>query len=89
MSDQTVLATFKIPINVHLTGEQAKEALRLLNLHHLGDEQCNEYDANFKMAAKYPGKETEEFKQSHSECRRAYQTSVTASLLSSGHLTFS
>jgi len=89
MHDPIVLATFQIPIAVHLSNKQAKEALRLLNLHHLGDEHCNEYDANFKMVAKYPGKETEEFRQSHSECRRVYQTSITASLLSNGHLSFS
>lgn len=84
----TVLATFQIPVTVHLSNKQAKEALRLLNLYHLGDEHCNEYDANFKMVPKHLDKETEEFRQSHSECRRYYQTTITASLLSNGRLSF-
>jgi len=29
---------------------------------YLGDVNCNEYDENFKLVAKYPEKETEEFK---------------------------
>ena len=88
MHDPIVLANFQLPVTVHLSAAQAKEALRLLNLHHPGDEHCNEYDVNFKMISKYPEKETEEFRRSHSECRRGYQTSITASLLSNGVLSF-
>ena len=89
MNKPIILGTFDLPVKVLLSSQQAEEALRLLNLHHLGDEQCNEYDASFTIVSKYPDRETEEFKQSHCNCRMVYETTVTASLLSDGRLSFS
>jgi hypothetical protein len=42
--------------------EQKQQLNRFLNLHYLGDVNCNEYDENMKLVPKYPEKETQEFK---------------------------
>jgi hypothetical protein len=49
-------------VRIQLDHEQKQQLNRFLNLHYLGDVNCNEYDENFKLVAKYPEKETEEFK---------------------------
>jgi hypothetical protein len=49
-------------VRIQLDHEQRQQLNRFLNLHYLGDVNCNEYDENFKLVAKYPEKETEEFK---------------------------
>jgi hypothetical protein len=49
-------------VRIQLDHEQKQQLNRFLNLHYLNDVNCNEYDENFKLVAKYPEKETEEFK---------------------------
>jgi hypothetical protein len=49
-------------VRIQLDHEQRQQLNRFLNLHYLGDVNCNEYDENMKLVAKYPEKETEEFK---------------------------
>jgi hypothetical protein len=49
-------------VRIQLDHEQRQQLNRFLNLYYLGDVNCNEYDENFKLVAKYPEKETEEFK---------------------------
>ena len=49
-------------VRIQLDHEQKQQLNRFLNLHYLGDVNCNEYNENFKLVAKYPEKETEEFK---------------------------
>ena len=49
-------------VRIQLDHEQKQQLNRYLNLHYLDDVNCNEYDENFKLVAKYPEKETEEFK---------------------------
>ena len=49
-------------VRVQLDHEQKQQLHRFLNLHYLGDVNCNEYDENFKLVPKYPEKETQEFK---------------------------
>ncbi len=49
-------------VRIQLNHEQKQQLNRFLNLHYLNDVNCNEYDENFKLVAKYPEKETEEFK---------------------------
>ena len=53
---------FITTVRVQLNHEQKQQLHRFLNLHYLGDVNCNEYDENFKLVPKYPEKETEEFK---------------------------
>jgi hypothetical protein len=49
-------------VRIQLDHEQKQQLNRFLNLHYLGDVNCNEYDENGHFVAKYPEKETEEFK---------------------------
>jgi hypothetical protein len=49
-------------VRIQLDHEQKQQLNRFLNLHYLNDVNCNEYDENMKLVAKYPEKETEEFK---------------------------
>jgi hypothetical protein len=58
----TVSNEFTTFVKIQLDHEQKQQLNRFLNLHYLGDVNCNEYDENFKLVAKYPEKETEEFK---------------------------
>jgi hypothetical protein len=58
----TVSNEFITFVRIQLDHEQRQQLNRFLNLHYLGDVNCNEYDENFKLVAKYPEKETEEFK---------------------------
>jgi hypothetical protein len=58
----TVSNEFVTFVRIQLDHEQKQQLNRFLNLHYLGDIHCNEYDENFKLVAKYPEKETEEFK---------------------------
>jgi hypothetical protein len=65
MTDQEELPVsneFTTFVRIQLDHEQKQQLNRFLNLHYLGDVNCNEYDENFKLVAKYPEKETEEFK---------------------------
>ena len=49
-------------VRIQLDHEQKQQLNRFLNLHYLGDVNCNEYDENMEIVPKYPEKETEEFK---------------------------
>ena len=49
-------------VRIQLNHEQKQQLNRFLNLHYLGDVNCNEYDETGKLVAKYPEKETQEFK---------------------------
>jgi hypothetical protein len=83
-----VLHEFEIPITIHLEGPRRDEALKLLNLHYVQDEQCNEYKDG-KLIAKYPEfeKEHPEFKESHYSVFRSYAgQTITIELLSDGSL---
>lgn len=86
--DRIVLQTFKMPITLHLEGRQREEAMRLLNLHYVQDEQCNEYKDG-KLVAKYPEfeKQHPEFKEAHySVCRHYAGQTIDVELLSNGKL---
>ncbi len=49
-------------VRIQLDHEQKQQLRRYLNLHYLGDVNCNEMDENGHFVAKYPEKETQEFK---------------------------
>jgi hypothetical protein len=83
-----ILHTFKMPVDIRLERHQRDEALKLLNLHYVQDEQCNEYKDG-KLIAKYPEfeKEHPEFKESHySVCRSYAGQTIDVHLLSDGSL---
>ena len=58
----TVSNEFITFVRIQLDHEQKQQLNRFLNLHYLGEVNCNEYDENMKIVPKYPEKETEEFK---------------------------
>ena len=63
MTDElTVSNEFITFVRIQLDHEQKQQLNRFLNLHYLGDVNCNELDENGHFVAKYPEKETEEFK---------------------------
>jgi hypothetical protein len=49
-------------VRIELDYEQKQQLARYLNLHYLGDVNCNELDESGFFFPKYPEKETEEFK---------------------------
>jgi hypothetical protein len=53
---------FIVPISVGLYEDQRLQLRKYLNLHYLGDVDANEMNENGEMVAKYPEKETEEYK---------------------------
>ena len=55
-------------VRIELDYEQKQQLARYLNLHYLGDVNCNELDESGFFFPKYPEKETEEFKDA---CWRA------------------
>lgn len=83
-----VLHTFKMPITLRLEGSQRDEALKLLNLHYVQDEQCNKYEDG-KIVPKYPEfeKDHPEFVESHyAMCATYTGYTVDLELLSDGTL---
>ena len=58
----TVSNEFITFVRIELNHEQKQQLNRFLNLHYLGDVNCNEMNENGRYVAKYPEKETQEFK---------------------------
>lgn len=81
-----VLHTFDYPITIHLDYQQKQKAFAVLNLHYLGDEQCNAYVEDKGLIGKYPEKETSEFKESHYNCCRGQIAFIKVELLEDGSL---
>ena len=64
MTDEelTVSNEFTTFVQIKLDIHQKRQLVRYLNLHYLGDVECNKLDENGHFVAKYPEKETQEFK---------------------------
>jgi len=80
-----LLGSFKVPVKISLSEEQVREALRLINLHYLGDELCNRYEGR-EIVPKYPEKETKEFKDAVHACRMTHIETLEFLLDSNGNL---
>ncbi len=50
-------------VRIELDNKQKEQLARYLNLHYLGDVDCNKKDESGFYSPKYPEKETEEFKR--------------------------
>lgn len=82
-----VLCSFAVPVSFALDDQQADAAKKALNLHYLGDENCNELDtASGYLKPKYPDKETEAFKEAHGNFRRTSYVELVIDLLEDGTL---
>ena len=66
MTDEelTVSNEFTTFVQIKLDTHQKRQLTRYLNLHYLGDVECNKLDENGHFVAKYPEKETQAFKDS-------------------------
>lgn len=64
MTDEklTVSNEFTTFVKIQLNHEQKQQLNRFLNLHYLGDVECNELNEDGFFVAKYPEKETQAFK---------------------------
>jgi hypothetical protein len=64
MTDEELLVSneFTTFVQIKLDIHQKRQLIRYLNLHYLGDAECNKLDENGHFVAKYPDKETQEFK---------------------------
>jgi hypothetical protein len=80
-----ILKEFTVVVEGYLTEKQSKEAKAALNLHYVGDEECN-HVVGGRMVAKYPDKETESFKDSHYNVVRGYSGITVVQLLEDGTL---
>jgi hypothetical protein len=65
-------------VRIQLDYEQRQQLARYLNLHYLGDVNANELDENGYYVAKYPEKETQEFKDAiwRADVDHEYQVKV-------------
>ena len=64
MTDEELLVSneFTTFVQIKLDIHQKRQLIRYLNLHYLGDVECNELNEDGFFVAKYPDKETQEFK---------------------------
>ena len=53
---------FITAVSIWISQRQKEQLRKYLNLHYLGDVDANEYDGTGNLVAKYPEKETEEYK---------------------------
>jgi hypothetical protein len=82
-----LIATFKVPIKLSLSHEQVKEARAALNTFHLGDAEANRLNPEtMTYEAKYPEKETEEFKSASRNILGSHTRYVTIGVDSHGQL---
>ena len=81
-----ILHTFTKSIPIEISEEEKREGRRLLNLHYTGDEECNVYDGNNKLVAKYPEieKSNPKFKESHYNLCRGFYVTVKLNLMEDG-----
>lgn len=57
-----ILQTIRVKVNVSFTEEQRSMLRKSVNLHYLGDPECNMMTEG-GIVAKYPEKETKEYKE--------------------------
>ena len=64
MTDEELLVSneFTTFVQIKLDTHQKRQLIRYLNLHYFGDVECNELNEDGFFVAKYPDKETQEFK---------------------------
>jgi hypothetical protein len=76
-----LIATFKVPVQLKLSLEQTQEARAALNTFHLGDAEANRLNPEtMTYEAKYPGKETEEFKTASASILGSHTRYVTVGI---------
>ena len=78
---------FVVPVEVLLSNADQVKLRKFLNLHYLGDEDANEFvDGSYK--AKYPEKETQEFKDATWRTTCGYTVNLAVEFDTNGNPTF-
>jgi hypothetical protein len=82
-----VIHTFTKEIVLTLVGQELDEAMEALNLHYVGEKNCNEYKEG-KLVSKYPNfeKDVPAFPESHYTVRRGNVVKLNLELLEDGSL---
>jgi len=81
------IATFRVPTTIALDSEQLKEARRAINTFYLGDAECNCLNQEtMQYEAKYPEKETKEFKDAISRVHCDHHIHITVGLDHRGNI---
>jgi len=80
-----LIATFKVPVQLSLSHDQIQEARAALNTFHLGDAEANKINPEtMTYKAKYPEKETKEFKTASINILGTHTRSITVGIDSRG-----
>lgn len=83
----SMLVSFKVPVTFCLSPEQKQEALAAINTYYLGDPECNYLDpGTMEYLAKYPEKETEDFKEATCNVSRTFVRYITVGIDHNGCL---
>lgn len=78
---------FVVPVSFHLSPENEVRLRKFINLHYLGDEDANELvDGTYQ--AKYPEKETKEFKNASRNTHIEHTVNLTVEFDEKGVPTF-
>lgn len=81
------IATFKVPITIALDRGQLEEARRAINTFYLGDAECNRLNQEtMQYDAKYPEKETKEYKDAMSRVHTDSHTLIIVGLDHRGNI---
>lgn len=81
-----ILHTFIKSIPIEISEEERRQGARLLNLRYTGDEECNIFDENNKLVAKFPEieKSNPKFKESHYNLCRGFYVDIKLNLMEDG-----
>lgn len=78
-----VLKEFMVDLGGYLDELQKNVAFEAINLHYVGDKNCN-HMVDGKMVAKYPDKECQEMEDAHYNVMRGYSVKTVIQLMSDG-----
>ena len=78
---------FVVPVSFHLSSEDEVRLRKFINLHYLGDEDANELVDGYYQA-KYPEKETQEFKDATWKISGGYTVNLAVEFDTNGNPTF-
>ena len=78
---------FVVPVSFHLSPEDEVKLRKFINLHYLGDEDANELVDGYYQA-KYPEKETQEFKNASWRISGGYTVNLVVEFDTEGNPKF-
>lgn len=82
--NKTLLGTFPVFISYGFSDKTQRELRKAVNLHFLGDIDCNARGDDGRFTPKYPEKETEEFKECSWSISCGYQRYIMVNFYSDG-----